>query len=67
MEKSFNKPQNLNGAILIDELVEAGIEVKKDNRGNYEAPRLDGEGMLWINIAENDYQTALKIVASHNA
>jgi len=67
MEKSFIKPQNLDGAVLIDQLVEAGVEVKKDKRGNYQAPRLDGEGVLWIDIAESDYETAQEIVASHNA
>ena len=66
MEKSFNKPENLDGAILIAELVEAGIEIKKDNKGKYEAPRLDGEGVLWIDIAESDYELAQEIVASHN-
>lgn len=66
MEKSFNKPKNLDGAVLINELIAAGIEIKKDNKGRYEAPRLDGEGVLWIDIAESDYETAQEIVASHN-
>lgn len=66
MEKSFDKPKNLDGAVLIDELVAAGVEVKKDNKGRYEAPRLDGEGVLWLDIAESDYDAAKAVVTAHN-
>ena len=66
---SFNKPINLDGAKLIDELIAAGIAII----GNDEIahlgktpPNVDGEGNLWLDIAEADKTKATAIVAAHN-
>jgi hypothetical protein len=55
----FNKPENLNGAELINELAAAKIKVT----GN---PMIDGNGDFWLNIETNDQAKAKPIVASHN-
>lgn len=55
----FNKPNNLNGAELIEELKSAGIEVN-------DYPYLDGNGDLWLDISESDKAKAESIVSTHN-
>lgn len=55
----FNKPQNLNGAELLDELKSAGIKVN-------DIPMIDGNGDFWLDIAESDKAKATPIVDAHN-
>ena len=55
----FNRPTNLNGAELIQELKNIDIEVI----GN---PLDDAEGGLWLDIKESDKAKVTSIVATHN-
>lgn len=55
----FNKPQNLNGAELLNELKAVGITVEG-------LPLIDEDGNLWLNITEADKDKATSIVAAHN-
>ena len=59
---SFNKPTNLNGAELRQELTNAGIAISN----NQFAVRLDDADILWLDIAESDAEAAEAIVAAHN-
>ena len=55
----FNKPANLNGAELLDELNNGGVLIK-------EKAFVDGNGDLWLEIHANDQLKAQLIVAEHN-
>jgi hypothetical protein len=55
----FEKPVNLNGAELLDELNSAGIVITNK-------PFVDGNGDLWLDIAKKDEAKAGTIVAAHN-
>jgi hypothetical protein len=55
----FNKPENLNGAELLGELTNAGIEIK-------EFPFIDGNGDFWLDVKESDEAQTAAIVATHN-
>ena len=55
----FNKPENLNGTELLNELNAAGIKIT-------EPPSIDGNGEMWLDILEKDQATAAPIVAAHN-
>jgi hypothetical protein len=55
----FTTPENLNGAELIKELNDDGVEVT----GN---PFLDANNDLWLDISESDKTKAKSIVAAHN-
>jgi len=59
---SFNKPTNLNGAELRQELNNAGVAISND----FSAVVLDGEKVLWLDIAEGDAKVAEAVVAAHN-
>jgi hypothetical protein len=59
---SFIKPENLNGAELRQELNDAGIVISND----MSAVKLDGEKVLWLDIAESDAEAAAVVVAAHN-
>lgn len=58
----FNKPINLNGAELLDELQAIGISLDKIKQ----APLIDGNGDFWLDIQEEDKAKAEAVVASHN-
>jgi hypothetical protein len=58
----FSKPQNLNGAELLDELAAVGIILDK----YYQAPIIDGEGRFWLDITQADKAKAEVVVAAHN-
>lgn len=58
----FTKPQNLNGAELLDELAIAGIVLDK----NTQAPVIDGNGDFWLDIDLADQSVAEAVVAAHN-
>lgn len=55
----FNKPQNLNGAELVDELNSAGVKIT-------EPPLVDGNGDFWLDISEKDKSKAESVVDVHN-
>jgi hypothetical protein len=55
----FNKPQNLNGKELLDELLAVGVVVEG-------LPVDDGAGNLILNIASKDEAKATPVVAAHN-
>jgi hypothetical protein len=55
----FTKPTNLNGAELLNELTAAGITIT-------EAPFVDGNGEMFLDIADADAKKAEGIVAAHN-
>ena len=55
----FDKPQNLNGAELLDELKNAGVKVN-------DIPTIDGNGDFWLSIDASDKATAAVVVAAHN-
>ena len=66
---SFNRPEKLNGFQLNEELIAAGVKLKKAANPLpnqvYEAPSIDGNGVLWLNINEDDAEKAAKVVAAH--
>jgi hypothetical protein len=58
----FDKPQNLNGAELLDELAAIGIVLDKLNQ----APFIDEENNLWLDISVADETKSVAIVAAHD-
>lgn len=58
----FNKPENLNGAELREELRTAGVTITDD----INAVSLDSNGDFWLDIEENDFNIAKTIVDAHN-
>lgn len=58
----FIKPENLNGAELRDELNANGVAISNDPF----SVKLEGDGSLWLDIAEADKAKATPIVAAHN-
>jgi hypothetical protein len=59
---SFNKPTNLNGAELRQELNDAGVAISND----IFAIKLDGEKVLWLDIATKDKSKAQAVVDAHD-
>ncbi len=57
--QTFNTPINLNGAELLTELNAAGVKIT-------EKPLIDGNGNLWLDIADKDKVKAKAIVDAHN-
>lgn len=57
--QTFNTPKNLNGAELLTELNAAGIKIT-------EKPLIDGNGNLWLDIADKDKDKAQVVVDAHN-
>jgi hypothetical protein len=58
----FDKPTNLNGSQLLDELAAVGIILDKIN----EAPFIDGDGNFYLQIKPEDEANAAAVVAAHN-
>jgi len=58
----FDKPVNLNGAELIYELSAVGIVLDKFKQ----APVIDSNGDLWLDIKSAHEDKARAVVASHN-
>ena len=55
----FTKPINLNGAELMQELLNAGIEINVP-------PMVDGDSKLWLWIEEKDRDLTKSVVSTHN-
>lgn len=55
----FNKPTNLNGTELVNELESVGITVN-------DLPFVDGNDDLWLDISDANKAQAEQIVAAHN-
>jgi hypothetical protein len=58
----FNKPENLNGLELLDELAAVGIILDKMEQ----APLVESDGSLWLDIKPADEAKAAAVVATHN-
>jgi hypothetical protein len=58
----FDKPTNLNGRELRQELRDAGIEINDSNK----SVTVEGDGHLYLDIASSDQTKAITVVASHN-
>jgi len=58
----FTKPINLNGDELLDELLAVGIVLDKWKQ----APSIDGNGDMWLEIAAADKTKAASVIAAHN-
>lgn len=58
----FQKPVNLNGDELLDELLAVGIVLDKWKQ----APSIDGNGDLWLEIAASNKTKAASVIAAHN-
>ena len=59
---SFNKPTNVNGFELRQELNDAGISIV----GDVGTVLITTDSLLWLDIAEADSVAAQAIVAAHN-
>lgn len=55
----FNKPKNLNGTELLNELNAANVSI-------INPPEIDGNGDLWLDIGKKDEAKAKTIVAAHD-
>ena len=55
----FNRPENLNGLELINELNAAGVFIEKP-------PFIDANGDFWLDINPADEVKAAPVVAAHN-
>lgn len=58
----IKNPINLNGSELRAELNAGGVAISDD----YGAVSIDGNGDLWLEIADADKTKAVSIVAAHN-
>jgi hypothetical protein len=57
----FEKPTNLNGAELLAELREAGVDISEN-----QYPVIDGNGDFYLNVKATDKAKAEIVVAAHN-
>ena len=55
----FNKPTNLNGTELLEELNAAGVVITQP-------PFDDAQGSIWLEIAKADEAKAKAVVAAHD-
>jgi predicted nucleic acid-binding protein len=58
----FNKPQNLNGAELRQELNNIGVQISNQPT----SVEVDNDDNLWLDIASEDEAKAKVIVDNHN-
>lgn len=56
----FNKPTNLDGAQLCEELEAAGVLINKNT-----SPLIDGDGDFWLDIDTKDTAKAQKVLDAH--
>jgi len=59
---SFNKPTNVNGFELRQELNDAGISIV----GDVGTVLVTTDGLIWLDIAESDAEAAAVVVAAHD-
>jgi hypothetical protein len=57
---SFDKPIELNGKQLCDELEAAGISINRET-----SPLIDGNGVFWLDINFADTQKAQDVLNAH--
>jgi hypothetical protein len=62
----FEKPQNLNGKTLIDDLVAAGISIGVDGSGERAKPMIDGEGNFYLPVNEADREATQAVLDNYN-
>jgi Ser/Thr protein kinase RdoA (MazF antagonist) len=55
----LNKPTNLNGTELLNELAANGVACDKP-------PFIDGDGDLWLDVKSANQAKAAAVVAAHN-
>jgi hypothetical protein len=60
----FNRPENLNGEKLVNELEAAGVEVKANTVG-IKCPVVEYD-FLYLDIKESDKLIAQEIISAHN-
>lgn len=58
----FDKPTNLNGSQLLDELAAIGIILDKLEQ----APLIDGNNDFWLDVKKSDEAKVAAVVAAHN-
>lgn len=58
----FDKPVNLNGSELLNELAEVGINLIP----LVQSPIDKGDGFIWLDIDEADKSKAEAVVSAHN-
>ena len=58
----FNKPTNLNGTELRQQLNAAGVKISDEPSSVKE----DAEGNLWLDIANKDEAKAKSVVSAHD-
>lgn len=66
---AFDKPSDLNGAKLIEELLAAGVEVIGiDDLAHLgkTPPTIDGNGKLVLSIADKDKNKAQSVISAHD-
>ena len=56
----FNKPTNLDGIQLCEELEVVGVVINKNT-----SPTIDGNGELWLDIDAKDTAKAQKVLDAH--
>ena len=59
---SFNKPQNLNGTELRQELNDAGVLISNEMH----AIVLDDSNILWLDIATKDKSKGQTVIDAHD-
>ena len=58
----FDKPANLNGSQLLDELAAVGFVLDKLEQ----APLIDGNNDFWLDVKPTDKAKVAAVVAAHN-
>lgn len=58
----FTKPANLNGAELLNELAAIGVNLDPFEQ----APSIDGNGKLWLDISSDNKEKVQKVLDAHN-
>lgn len=61
----FDKPTNLDGKVLIEELIAVGIEIGFDKYQERLKPVMDGEGKFYLPINESDRLVAQQVLDKH--
>jgi hypothetical protein len=62
---SFDKPSNIDGAKLVNELNNEGISVGNSKNSFSKWPIIDANNVLWLEIDEKDKTKAQVVLAAH--